>query len=61
MFFHRTCRRTRTVPYFDKNFETKYLKSIRQKFKVNIFSSEVVRAGYFKELFEQKGVRTKKK
>ena len=40
LYFHRTCR-TRTLPYFDKIFKTKYSNTIRQKFKVNIFSDRV--------------------
>ena len=54
LYFHRTCRRTRTVPYFDKIFETKYSKTIRQKFKVNIFSDRVKLAlsgSYFSFIF----------
>ena len=34
----RNCRRTRTVPYFDNIFETKYSNTIRQKFQVKKFS-----------------------
>ena len=41
LYFHRTYRRTRTVPYFDIIFETKYSKTFRQKFKANIFSDRV--------------------
>ena len=40
-FFHRNRRRTRTVPYFDQIFESKFSKTARKKFKVNILSDRV--------------------
>ena len=54
LYFHRFCRHTRTVPYFDKKFETKFSKNIRQKFKVNLFSDRVKLAlseSYFSFIF----------
>ena len=38
---HRICLRTRTLPNYDKHFESKFSKTSRHKFKVNIFSDRV--------------------
>ena len=54
LYFHQTCRRTRTVPNFDKIFDTKCSKTIRQKFKMNIFSDRVklvLSESYFSFIF----------
>ena len=41
LFFHRICLRIRTVLYFDQTFESKFSKTTRPKFKVNIFSDRM--------------------